>query len=183
MLRIVIPASEDYDSEREEFIRRKEQTIVLEHSLVSLSKWESQFKKPFLNQSSPMTEEEFLAYVKCMTMTQNVEESVYQHLTPKNVQDILAYIDDTMTATTITSADQVKKPNREILTAEVLYYYMIALNIPMECQKWHLNRLIMLIQVCAIRNDPNPKKMGKDTVLRSNAALNAKRKARLKTRG
>jgi len=182
MLRITIPASEGYDPIREEFIQRKAQTITLEHSLVSLSKWESQFKKPFLNQKNPMTPEELLAYIKCMTVTQNVDDSVYDRLTTENFQEILKYIDDPMTATTIHDSSP-KKGRKETLTAEVLYYYMIACNIPMECQKWHLNRLITLIQVCSIKNNPHPQKMSTAATMKQNTALNAARRAKLHTKG
>lgn len=180
MLYITIPAMELYDEEKEEFINRKAQTLQLEHSLVSLSKWESKWCKAFLSNNNK-TEEEVLDYVKCMTLTQNVDPETYKYLTPDNIQQINKYIEAPMTATYF-SEDKSNKGSREIVTAELVYYWMIALNIPFECQKWHLNRLLTLIKVCNIKNAP-PKKRSKREIMSRNAALNAARRQQLNTRG
>ncbi len=116
-----------------------------------------------------------------MTLTQNVDPEVYSYLTSSNIDVINQYIDAPMTATTFRE-EKTGKPNREQVTAEIIYYWMIALNIPFECQKWHLNRLLTLIRVCDIKNSP-PKKMSKREIFKRNSALNAARKKQLNTRG
>lgn len=179
MLRITIPAAEQWDERKQEFISTKECSIQLEHSLVSLSKWESKWNKPFLGKDNK-TEEEIIDYVRCMTITQNVDPNVYYAMSNDNIKAIRNYIDEPMTATTI--KEMGSKTNREIITSELIYYWMIALNIPFECQKWHLNRLLTLIRVCNIKNQP-PKKMKQSEIMRQNAALNAARKKQLNSRG
>lgn len=181
MLQLVIPPLEQWDEINEEFITNsKEQILVLEHSLVSLSKWESRWCKPFLSKEQK-TLEETIDYIRCMTITQGVNPNVYRCLTAKQIGAVNEYIDKPMTATTFKD-NNVTKPNREIITAEIIYYWMIALNIPMECQKWHLNRLLALIRVCDIKNQP-PKKMGKREIMSRNAALNASRRKQFNSKG
>ncbi len=181
MLRITISVgAEQWDETNNEFIYPKEQILQLEHSLVSLSKWESKWCKPFLTKQEK-TREETLDYVKCMTLTQNVNPEVYNYLTDYCIDQINRYIDAPMTATTFLE-NKNKKRNREQVTAEIIYYSMIALNIPFECQKWHLNRLLTLIRVCNIKNSP-PKKMSKREIMRRNSALNAARRKQFNSRG
>lgn len=173
MLTIVIPETEEFDPITSTFTVYKREVLNLEHSLVSLSKWESKWKKPFLTDKEK-TPEETIDYIRCMTVNNNVDPSVYGRLSMKAVQQINDYISDPMTATTF-SEDKNQKKNREVVTAELIYYWMVALQIPFECQKWHLNRLITLIRVCNIKNEP-PKKMSKADIYRQNAALNAARR-------
>lgn len=173
MLTIVIPETEEFDPITSTFTVHKREVLNLEHSLVSLSKWESKWKKPFLTDKEK-TPEETIDYVRCMTVNNNVDPSVYGRLSMSAVQQINDYISDPMTATTF-SEDKNQKKNREVVTAELIYYWMVALQIPFECQKWHLNRLITLIRVCNIKNEP-PKKMSKADIYRQNAALNAARR-------
>lgn len=181
MLQITIPEVELWDEHKLEFIYLKGKTLQLEHSLVSISKWESKWHKSFIN-TNDKTEEEILDYIKCMTLTQNVDPEVYLRLTTENITQINKYIDDPMTATTF-SDDKTSSKNREVITSEIIYYWMIALNIPIDiCQKWHLNRLLTLIRVCNIKNSP-PKKMSKKELMSRNAALNAARRQQLNTRG
>jgi hypothetical protein len=181
LLRITIPAVEEWDERKEEFVpRMKEQTLQLEHSLVSLSKWESKWQKPFLSRAAK-SYEETIDYIKCMTLTQNVKPEVYDYLTVDNIRQVNEYIESPMTATTF-SEEKGGKANREVITAELIYYWMIALNIPFECQKWHLNRLLTLVRVCNIKNAP-PKKMSKRDVMSRNARLNAARRQQLNSRG
>lgn len=181
MLQITVPISpEGWDEERQEFVDPQVKTLQLEHSLVSISKWESKWHKAFLSKKDK-TEEEIFDYIKCMTLTQNVDPSVYDHLTVDNVNQIKAYIEDPMTATVI-NTNSSDKSNKETVTSELIYYWMIALNIPSEYQKWHINRLLKLIEVCNIKNSP-PKKRSKSDIMRSNAALNAARRKQLGTRG
>lgn len=179
MLHIVIPEEELFDEQKEEFIVAKEQKLQLEHSLVSLSKWESKWHKPFL--SGERTFDEAIDYVRCMTLTPNVDPNIYLRLTQKNMCEINAYIDDPMTATTFYE-DGCGSRNREIVTSELIYYWMITLNIPFECQKWHLNRLLTLIRVCNIKNQP-PKKRSRSEIMSRNAALNAARRKQLNSKG
>ena len=179
MLTITIPATEMFNDETQEFFTLKEQTIQLEHSLVSLSKWESKWHKPFLTKDKK-TLAETIDYIRCMTITQNVNPEVYTRLSKKNIEDIEAYIENPMTATTFNNLNQ--KTSKEIVTSELIYYWMVSLNIPMECQKWHLNRLLTLVRVCNVKNTP-PKKMAKNDVISRNAALNAARRKQLGTKG
>lgn len=179
MLEIIIPSSEFYDELKEEFITSKEQILHLEHSLVSLSKWESKWHKPFISKDKKTTDET-IDYIKCMTLNKNVDINCYYNLSDEHFMIINNYIDDDMTATKITK--QKGTGNRGIITSEIIYYCMIAMNIPFECQKWHLNRLLTLIDVCDIKNNP-PKKMGKKELLSRNAQLNAQRKQALNTKG
>lgn len=180
MLRITIPASESWDEAKQEFVTVKEQTLLLEHSLVSLSKWESKWNKAFLSKKDK-TREETLDYIRCMTITQNVKSETYRFLTNENIQQINDYISAPMTATYFSNEKQ-SGINREVITSELIYYWMIALNIPFECQKWHLNRLLTLIKVCNIKNKP-PKKMSRHEIMSRNAALNAARRSQLNSRG
>ena len=179
MLKIVIPGIELYDEEKEEFITTKPKTLHLEHSLVSLAKWESKWNKPFLTKDNK-TYEEIIDYIRCMTITQNVSEDTYRLLTRENIQQVIEYMELPMTATTF--SNQKKTPSRDVVTAEIIYYWMISLNIPFECQKWHLNRLLTLINVCNIKNQPK-KKMSKRDILNRNKALNKARREALNTKG
>lgn len=180
MLTITIPGGEYFDERKQEFFTTKDFSLVLEHSLVSLSKWEANWKKPFLSRE-PKNLEETIDYVKCMTLTQNVPDYIYLNITNDIMKEINQYIDAPMTATTF-SKERNGPKSREIITAEIIYYWMIAYNIPLECQKWHLNRLLTLVKVCNIKNTP-AKKMGKKDLYSRNAALNAARKKQYNTRG
>lgn len=180
MLRITVPGIEKWDESKEVFVPSEDQTLQLEHSLISLSKWESKWKKPFLTKNDK-TYEETLDYIKCMTLNKNVDSEVYDRLTNENIQAINAYISDPMTATFF-SEDETAKSSREIVTSELIYYWMITLNIPDRFEKWHLNRLLTLIKVCNVKNQP-PKKRSKRELMSRNAALNAARRKRFNTNG
>lgn len=178
MLTIKINDSEIFDNVKSEFIPIKGQTIILEHSLVSISKWESKWKKPF--QGTIKTAEETIDYIKCMTITQGVDSRLYQFLSVDDIKRVGEYIEDPMTATIVNKQKSIGA--KETVTSELIYYWMIALNIPVEFQKWHLNRLLMLIDVVNIKNTP-PKKMSKAEMYNRNKTLNEARKQQLKTRG
>lgn len=180
MLRITIPATDQFNEDTQEFISTKEQTLELEHSLVSLSKWESKWHKAFLTKDEK-SREETIDYIRCMTVTKNVDSNVYHNLTNDNVVKVNSYIEDSMTATTF-SKNKSGSRNHEIVTSELIYYWTIALNIPFECQHWHLNRLMTLIQVCNIKNSP-PEKRSRREIASRNTALNEARKKRLNTKG
>lgn len=179
MLQIVIPPTEMWDEEKEEFVKTKKQVLNLEHSLLSLSKWESKWKKSFLGKTEK-TPEEMADYIRCMTIGKVEDPTVYSALTEEQVNEINDYISDPMTATTFRETNQ--RPNNEVITSELIYYWMIALNIPPEYQKWHLNRLLTLVRVCTIKNQP-PKKRSTRQIMTENAALNAARRKALGTKG
>jgi hypothetical protein len=181
MLQITIPAIELWDERTQEFMSSKEQTLTLEHSLVSLSKWESKWHKAFLGKEE-MSDEEVRDYVKCMTITQNVDPNIYKYLTADNYKQINEYIQAPMTATTFPDKNGKGKGRGQIVTAEVIYAWMISLQIPIEFQKWHLNRLLTQIRACSVMNE-TPKKMSKRDVMRQNAALNASRRQKLNSKG
>ena len=180
MLQITIPAQELWDEKKEEFITVKECTLQLEHSLVSVSKWEAKWRKVFLSKKDK-TRDETIDYIRCMTLTQNVPKEVYDYMPDSIIEQITAYINAPMTATYFSKIDN-SKSSREPITSELIYYWMIALNIPFECQKWHLNRLLTLIRVCSIKNTP-PKKMSKRAMMSRNSTLNAARRQKLGSRG
>ena len=182
MLRIIVQLTpEGWDEEKQEFVEPKTQILDLEHSLVSISKWESKWHKSFIHNTKNLTTEETLDYVKCMTLTKNVSTEVYDCLSESDYIRIRDYIDNPMTATTF-AEDRTAQNNREVVTAELIYYWMISLNIPFECRKWHLNSLLTLIRVCNIKNQP-PKKMGRQATLNQYSKLNAARKAQMNTKG
>lgn len=179
MLRVTIDPVEQWDELNNEFVTFEGRTLTLEHSLVSLSKWESKWNKPFLTKDEK-TLEETLDYIRCMTLDKNVDESVYSFLSEQNIKEINEYIAAPMTATTF--YNNKKGGSREIVTSEVIYYWMISLNIPFECQKWHLNRLITLIKVCEIKSSP-AKKMSRSEIMSRNAALNEARRKKFNSAG
>lgn len=174
MLEINIGEDEIFDEQKQIFIPIKPVTIHLEHSLISLSKWEAKHEKPFLDDKDK-TYEEIIDYILCMTITKNVNPYCYLALSEENLIKIQNYIDAKMTATTIREnpADRYG-PRKNILTSEVIYAMMIEFGIPFECERWHLNRLIMLIRVCKARSTP-PKKMSQKDMIAQRRALNAQR--------
>jgi len=184
MFQLTIPGVEEWDPVKEEFVTKiKEHTLQLEHSLVSLSKWESKWCKPFLSQDT-RTFEETIDYVRCMTITQNIAPDVYKYLTDDNIRSVNDYIDAKMTATWFSDKAGIKgKRGNETITSELIYYWLIAYNIPWECQKWHLNRLLTLIRVCEVKNNP-PKnnKMSMNEIYSQNRTLNDARRKAAKTR-
>lgn len=180
MLQIEIPEGEEFDERTNEFLYHSACTLTLEHSLVSISKWESKWKKPFIGRKDK-TNEELIDYIRCMTVTPHVDPGIYRFLSDDDLKRITEYIEDPMTATWF--SDKNKKSNKkETITSEVIYYMMFANQIPKECEKWHLNRLMTLIRVFGEKNQP-PKKMGKNELLNRNRALNEARRAKYNTRG
>ena len=181
MLRITIPEAEYFDERTQTFITTKQQSLSLEHSLVSISKWESKWEKPFLSKDKKTTEET-VDYIRCMTLTQNVDPNVYLAVDNDIVEQVSKYIDAPMTATWFNEDNNKRGGSREVVTSEVIYYWMVALNIPPEYQKWHLNRLLTLIRVCNAKNNP-PKKMNKKDIYAENRRLNAARRKSSHTKG
>ena len=190
MLTIIVPAKEAWNDSTQEFITTKEQKLCLEHSLVSLSKWEAKYHKPFIG-NTQKTQEEILYYIQCMTLTQNVDPVIYSVLGEKELKEINDYISDSRTATwfneRIPSGATQKTPSKsgEQVTSELIYYWMVSFQIPFECQKWHLNRLLTLIRICKIKEGQQNKngKMSKRDILSQNAAINAARRAKMHSKG
>lgn len=184
MLELNVPAREWFDETREEFVTEgRPCTLMLEHSLLSVSKWESKWRIPFLDDSTPKTKEQALDYIRCMTVNKNVDPSVYNRISRSMVRRIEEYVEDRQTATFINRRKKSARPSvKETVTSELIYFWMVSYNIPFECQKWHLSRLLMLIDVCAFKNEA-PTRMTPNELVKRNSALNKSRRARLKTRG
>lgn len=188
MIEILIPEQhyEFYDEVKETFlppINIKETKIQIEHSLISVRKWEQKWQKPFL-QDTEKTYEEITDYIRCMTLTHGIDQEVYHWIPEKVIKEIIEYINNPMTATWFSKSDLIgaQKNSREVVTAEIIYYWMITLNIPIEFQKWHLNQLLTLIKVVNIKNG-KPKKVNKRDAARERAALNKKRREQFKSNG
>lgn len=181
MLTITIPAAELYDEAKNEFFSLNAYSLRLEHSLVSLSKWEAKWNKPFLSKEDKSWSES-VDYIRCMTLNQNVPEDVYGRLTPALIRQVSEYINLPMTATTFSGSSRKRTVRSEIVTAEIIYYWMIALQIPSDYQKWHLNRLLALIEVCSEKNKP-PKRMSRSEIFAQNRVMNAARLKKFNTRG
>ena len=179
MYQLEIPAREFYDETDSSFITFKKESLQIEHSLVSLSKWESKYKKPFIS-NFEMTPDEVLDYIRFMTITRNVDPLVFQALPEEALDKIKDYISDSMTATTFT--DESHGGNRERITSEIIYYWMLSLNIPVEFERWHLSRLLTLIRVCEVKSSKS-KKMPRAEVANKYKELNAARKKKYNTKG
>ena len=181
MLEIRIDGKEFWNQEKEEFVNTKGITLRLEHSLISISKWEAKYKRPFLS-DGPKTLQETYDYIAFMSLDRNVSMTELEGITEEDYKKILDYIHDPMTATKISNNAKNKPNSNHVLTSEEIYYDMTALNIPFECEKWHLNRLLTLIKIASIKNEP-PKKMSKGEIYRQNAELNRARRAKYHSRG
>lgn len=183
MIKIVVPETEYFDEKKCEFVSAPGGILQLEHSLLSVSKWEAKWGIPFLDKKNEKTYEQSIDYIRFMTINKNVDPNVYNRLSHDLIAQIDEYINSKQTATWFSEQEKShgRKSNRKI-TSELIYYWMIVNQIPFECEKWHLNRLLTLIQVCNIENAPK-KKMSKRDVMAQNRALNAKRRSAHRTRG
>jgi hypothetical protein len=176
----MVPRARYFNEINNEVITIEEQVLTLEHSLFALAQWESKWKKPFLGEENK-TMAECIDYVRCMCITPDVHPLVFCGITPAIFEEIDAYIKAQMTATWFRN-DKTGKKNHDVITAEIVYYWMVSLHIPFECQMWHLNRLLALIRVCDEKNGPQ-KKMNRKDVYNRNRALNAERRKRLNSKG
>lgn len=183
MLKIKIPEQEFFNEETQRFIYVKGAELQLEHSLISLAKWESKWHVPFLGKTDK-TEEELQDYIRCMTLNKNVDQEVYKYIPSSTLKEIFDYIEDPMTATWFNTTDHQpgRIGKRETITAEIIYYWMVTLGIPVQFEKWHLNRLLTLIRVINAKNAP-PKKMSKKDIYAGNHKLNMARRAKHRSRG
>lgn len=182
MLTIIVLGDEYFNDDTAEFETHGDIVLELEHSLVSLSKWESKFQKPFLG-SGTKTPEEIFCYIEHMIVTPNLPPEVFSRFTQQNLDAINAYIESKESATTFGEMPERKGKN-EVITSELIYYWMVAFNIPFEVERWHLNRLFALIRICNIKNsNSKPKKMSKHELAQRNRELNAKRRQELGTSG
>lgn len=178
MLKITLPAAEMYDEDAERFIKAEECEICLEHSLYAISKWEALFERPFLNEN--LEKESFDYYIKCMGVPDDVPDDVLNRLESKDYIAIREYINKACTATKVYNKN-TKPSKNNVITSEVIYYWMVEMGIPFQCDRWNLNRLLMLIEVCGVKN--NPKKMNRKDIMLSNHELNKLRKAKWGTAG
>lgn len=188
MLRMIVPAGEYWFEDKQEFLYTKESLLILEHSLAAIAKWESKWKKPFLDTGGVMksekpdkSPEEFYDYIRCMTINEPEDNRCYRSLTQVQIAAIAAYIQDSATATTFRKNEQRSFSSQKI-TAEVVYYWMTSLNIPFECDKWNFNRLLTLIRVCSLKSQ-KPKKRPMREVVSERKALNEQRRAKYNTKG
>jgi hypothetical protein len=179
MLRITIPLTEGYNEETQEFDITEGFELKMEHSLASLSKWECKWEKPFLG-NDQKTDEQVRDYIRMMILGEIPPEETLSKLSSQNITEIDTYIEAKMTATWFN--EPKKPPTREVITAEIIYYWMTALNIPFECENWHLTRLLTLIKVCNFKNAPTDK-MSPAARAQSQRDLNAQRRAELGTKG
>jgi hypothetical protein len=180
MLYITIPKSEYFNEQTQEFVSIGPWTLQLEHSLISISKWEAKWCKAFLGKQEK-TLEENIDYIRCMIINNNVDPMALSCLSVDQIKQINDYIEAPMSATKLYE-DNAPGRSRDVVTSELIYYWMISLNIPFECQKWHLNKLLTLVRVCNMKNTP-PKNVGKNSIYNRNSALNAARRAKLGSTG
>lgn len=181
MLEIVVPKSKLFDERTNKFIEVKETKLRLEHSLISISLWESKWKRCWLEEP-PKTRDEIIDYIRCMCINKDFNDNVLFGISPKNIKEVFAYMNDPMSATKITPPKKKKAGRKEILTSEVIYGRMALYQIPFSCEKWHLNRLINLIEVCAANNS-EPEKMSQAEVMKQNRELNKARRAARRSKG
>ncbi len=182
--KVFINGGELFDNDTQQFISVKPIGLVLEHCLVSISRWESKFHKPFLVDKPEKTPDEMFYYMKCMVLNHDmddIDDNIFKCCSQEVIDDIIKYIKDPQTATTITIRN--KKKNRDIITSELIYYWMCANYIPFSCETWPLNRLLTLVEICSVKNDPKQGKMSTKDILSQNHALNMARRAKLGSLG
>jgi len=182
MLTVIVSGDEIFNEETSEFSSVGDFVLELEHSLLSLSKWESKFEKPFLGKDEK-TAEELMWYVRAMILNPIYPSDLFARLSRENLDEINAYIESKQSATTFGHMPEHRTRGRaETITSELIYYWLVAFNIPFETETWHLNRLFSLIRICNIKQS-KPTKMSRNEVAQRNRELNAQRRAQLGTSG
>ena len=182
MLHLQIPDRELWDPIKERFVSITGAEVDLEHSLYSVSKWESKWHVPFHDDRKEKTLEQNIDYIRCMCVTENINPDVFRYITEQNAKEISEYIGDSATATWFND-NKKRSGKREIITAEIIYYWMTAYNIPESYQFWHLNKLMTLLRVCAEKNNPDANKKNNNTLASQRRALNAARRKKFHTKG
>ena len=185
VLDLSIPGQEYWDEDKCEFIYTKDTILHLKHSLISLTRWEQKYKRRFLDQG-PDKPDEILYYIKCMTMNREpIDDLVYQSISENDYEKVKAYIKDPMSCTTVPKKKKKTDEEPEPLSSELIYYYMTALQIPFDCEKWHLNNLLKLIELASYKNDPkdNKNKRSSAEIMRDYARINKANRARFHTKG
>lgn len=180
MLILDVQETELFDESTDRFITIRKQSVKLEHSLVSISKWEAKWCKPFLDKEKK-SRDELLDYIRCMIINPVKDQDIVLGFTDSEINKIIDYINAPMTATTVTFLEK-QPPSREIITSELIYYWMITAGIPFECEKWHINRLFALIKICGAKNAPKKKGFSRSQA-QMQAELNAQRRAKLRSKG
>ena len=183
MLHLRIPERDLWDPVNERFIHVEATAIDLEHSLASVSKWESKWHIPFHDDRKEKTYDQNIAYIRCMCLTENVDPNTFYCITEQNVKEITDYISDSNTATWFNESARRKTGKKEIITAEIIYYWMTLYGVPLSCEHWHLNKLMTFLRVCAEKNNPDKKKTKGVDMAAQRRALNAARRQKYKTRG
>jgi macrodomain Ter protein organizer (MatP/YcbG family) len=177
----IVVKGDEYINDKQEFVYPESFELNLEHSLVSLSKWESKFEKPFLAKGEK-TAEEILGYIEAMVIDTNPPADYIEKLSEENLEEINGYINAKMTATWFNDIPNAPQTSRETITSELIYYWMTVFTIPFECENWHLSRLFTLIRICNLKAE-KPKKMSQAEIARRNRELNAQRRSELGTSG
>ena len=178
MLPIHIKEEELFDESTKQFIRVKEENLKLEHSLISISKWEERWRKPFLT-NKPKTKEELDSYISCMSITNEIGNETIRRISYKDMQRISDYIEAKLTATWFSKVEEHKHKTNEQVTSELIYYWMFSYGIPKECEKWHLSRLLTLIEIYQVKNEPE-KKRSQSEIMEYHRQQNALRRAKAK---
>lgn len=181
MLSINIPETELFDEETDSFIKIKAQSLNLEHSLISVSKWETIHCKPFLTKNKK-TPDEVRDYIRCMIINAPKGQDVVKAFTPKEINEVIDYINKKKTATTVTFFSKKTKASNETITSELIYYWMFSAGISIECEKWPLDRLFALIKIFSAKNAPKQKGVNHE-YNKMQHDLNAQRRAALHSKG
>ena len=182
-LTLTVPEQELFDDRTGRFIQTKKTVLQLEHSLLSIRKWESKWHKPYLSKMRK-TDAETIDYLRCMCLTKDVGQNVFYALAsdPKLMKQIMDYINDPMTATTLHRRGN-QTPSKDIITSVLVYFWMSNYGIPFECERWHFNYLMALIETAAIKNNPPKKGKFSSSMAKERSALNAQRRAKYNSLG
>jgi hypothetical protein len=170
-----------WDEETETFVEHIVSSIDFEHSLASMSKWESKWEQAFLGRTEK-TAEQVYDYLSMMCLTPGVTREQILGLSQENFTQINEYIESQQTATKF-----AEQPNRrgsgEQITSDLVYYWMVAFRIPWEAQYWHLNKLLALVRICNAKQSGKTQKVPRHDTAQRNRDLNAERRKKYGTSG